>query len=209
MRGTTNNALAILAVFTFLAIAGRVEAQTYGVGVGIYSGPRYGAYPYFGAYPLAYRGFYGNGMSMYGPPVPTYGPIPGTFGGSDYRVNQNAPFIGFPVGIYANYSKTRPVVVDGNGEPPLLDPQAVLAAIVNNALLVEVRVPLENVIVFINDQLTKQNGNVRYFSSPPLRPGETYQYTIRAIWTIDGQRNDKTLTLQGKPGERILADFLR
>jgi uncharacterized protein (TIGR03000 family) len=198
----------LVAVLSGLTLAGRVEAQTFGVGIGIYSGPRYPAYPYFGAYPLAYRGFYGNGMSMYGPPVPTYGPIPGTFGGSDYRVNQNAPYIGFPVGIYASYSKTR-AVVDGNGEPPLLNPDAVRSATANNALLVEIRVPLDNVIVFINDQLTKQNGNVRYFSSPPLKPGETYQYTIRAVWTIDGQRNDKTLTLQGKPGERMVADFLR
>jgi uncharacterized protein (TIGR03000 family) len=72
-----------------------------------------------------------------------------------------------------------------------------------------VRVPLDNVIVFVNDRVTKQNGIVRYFSSPPLKQDESFHYTVRAVWTINGLRNDKTLVVEGKPGERVVADFLK
>jgi uncharacterized protein (TIGR03000 family) len=208
MHSISISTVAAPALLLGLILTVRAEAQSVGVGVGIYSRPRYlPAQPYFGAYPLTYPGFYGNGMSMYGPPVPTYGPIPGTFGGSDYRVNQNAPFVGFPVGIYATYSRSRPAA-SRNGEPLLLD-DAIRGPLDSDKLLVEVRVPLDNVIVFINDRVTKQNGLVRYFASPSLKTDENYQYTIRAVWTVNGQRNDKTMVVEGKPGERAVADFIK
>jgi uncharacterized protein (TIGR03000 family) len=208
MRLTSISTIAVGALFASLAVADRAAAQSVGVGVGIYSRPRYlPAQPYFGAYPLTYPGFYGNGMSMYGPPVPTYGPVPGTFGASDNRVNQNAPFVGFPIGIYATYSRSRAVAIR-NGEPLLLD-DAMRGPLDNDKLIVEVRVPLDNVIVFVNDRVTKQNGIVRYFSSPPLKQDESFHYTVRAVWTINGLRNDKTLVVEGKPGERVVADFLK
>jgi uncharacterized protein (TIGR03000 family) len=206
MRSTFIAAIAFALSAPFL-VNERANAQSVGVGVGVYGGPRYlPPYPYFGAYPLAYPGFYGNGMSMYGPPVPTYGPVPGTFGASDYRVIQNPPYVGFPIGIYATYSPRRGV--SGTREPQLLD-EAIRGPLINDKLMVEVRVPLENVIVFINDRITKQSGQIRYFASPSLSGDESYRYTIRAVWTIDGQRNDKTVVVNGKPGERALADFTR
>ena len=213
MRKTTMRTIATATVLMGLVFAGEAGAQGFGVGVGIYRGSGY-SYPYFGGYPLQYRGFYGNGMSLYGPPVPTYGIVPGTFGGSDYRVNQNAPFLGFPVGIYANYSRSRsrPIANEGVGEPPLLDERSARAAVAvinENAVTVEIRVPLDNVIVFVDDQFLKQNGIVRYISSPPLKPDQTRQFSIRAVWTIDGQRNDKTLLCEGQPGDRLVADFLK
>ena len=204
-RATTIKAIALFSALTVVTTATPIHAQTVGVGVGVGvpGGPRNRfAQPFFGGFPLDYPGFYGNGMSWYGPPVPTYGSIPGTFGGSDYRVSQNAPFIGFPIGIYATYSRPR-----RGGEPSLLDAEAMRIAVESNSMLVEVRIPLENTIVFINDRITKQSGHVRYFSSPTLQSGERYRYTVRAVWTIDGQRNDKTLTVEGKPGERVVADF--
>ena len=58
------------------AVQHRIQVRTYpGYGYG-------GFYPYYG-----YDGFYSNGFSMYGPPVPTYGPVPGYFGGGDQRLN--------------------------------------------------------------------------------------------------------------------------
>lgn len=208
MRTNSMALLALLiAVHCLFIEHASAQSVSVGVGVGVYPGPRrIPPYSYFGAFPFDYPGFYGNGMSRYGPPVPTYGPVPGTFGASDYRVNQNAPWIGFPIGVYATYSRPRPVIV--GGEPLLLD-EAIRGGVDNDKLLVEVRVPLDNAIVFINDQITKQSGHVRYYSSPALLPGESYQYTIRAVWTIDGRRNDKTLVVQGKPGERAVADFAR
>ena len=55
----------------------------YGRGYGPYWGPGWGpgwGYGGWGVMPFDYGGFYGNGLSRYGPPVPTYKPIPGVFG---------------------------------------------------------------------------------------------------------------------------------
>src|SRR5205085_88559 len=74
------------------ALGGSGPAQGQAVGVGVV-GPRpvgvYGTYwpGYLGVYPGGYNGFYSNGFSMYGPPVPTYGSVPGFFGGSDQRLS--------------------------------------------------------------------------------------------------------------------------
>lgn len=208
MRATKLNAVLLLSMLAGASFCESAQAQGVGVGAGIYGRPRpYPAYPYFGVFPFDYPGFYGNGMSMYGPPVPTYGPIPGTFGASDYRVNQNAPWLGFP-GIYATWSPSRPLL-GRNREPGMLDGEAIRGAVDNDVLMVEVHVPLDNVIVFINDKLTKQNGVVRYFASPPLKAEERFQYTVRAVWTIDGRRNDKSIVVEGKPGDRVVADFIK
>src|SRR6266446_4839680 len=42
---------------------------------------------YLGIFPGSYNGFWSNGFSQYGPPVPTYGSVPGVFGGSDQRLS--------------------------------------------------------------------------------------------------------------------------
>jgi uncharacterized protein (TIGR03000 family) len=194
--------------------------RTYGVGIGVYNGPRYGPYPYYGGYGpyvggfiLDYQGFYGNGMSKYGPPVPTYGVVPGTFGGSDYRVNQNAPFFGMGLGWFGYRSPSPRPPANFNFNPPAFGPDGqpvpLDAEIIGETgqLIVEVRLPIENAIVFVNDEVTKTTGPVRMFGSPPLKPGETYEYTVRAEWIIDGQKTSLTQKVQGKPGERVVADF--
>ena len=59
-----------------------------GIGLGIGYDPFYGTTSYgVGGFVWggAYNGFYSNGFSEYGPPVPTYAPVPGMFGGSDQR----------------------------------------------------------------------------------------------------------------------------
>src|SRR5262245_11742110 len=83
--------LAVLAAVSPAAVRG----QAVGVGVG---GPRpvgiYGGYwpGYFGYYPGAYSSSWSNGFSLYGPPVPTYGSVPGAFGGADQRLNTGNPW---------------------------------------------------------------------------------------------------------------------
>jgi hypothetical protein len=62
---------------------GRFSTFGYGPRVGPWFGPGlWGWYPY---YPGAVGSFWSNGLSLYGPPVPTQGPIPGSFGGGDAR----------------------------------------------------------------------------------------------------------------------------
>ncbi len=190
--------------------------RAYGVGVGVYNGPHPSGGPYngplYGVSPLYYRGFYGNGMSMYGPPVATYGPIPGTFGGSDYRLTQNAPFFGTSLGWMGSRSPSPRPTPNLNFNPPAFPndggPRIEQIPEGGTPLVVEVRVPLENAIVFVNNEVTRQQGVVRRYASPPLKSDEEFEYTIRAEWIINGQRTSLTKKITGKPGETIVADFM-
>jgi uncharacterized protein (TIGR03000 family) len=190
-------------------------ARSYGVGVGYYNGPRgigNAAGPAVGIYPLYYPGFYGNGMSMYGPPVPTYGPLPGTFGGSDYRVTQNAPFFGTSLGWFGSRSPSPRPVPNFNYNPPAFPgsgaeniiPAAPMEA---TCLVLEVRAPIENAVVFVNDTPTKSTGATRVYSSPPLQADENYLYNVRVEWIVDGRKQTMTKIVAGKAGDRVLADF--
>src|SRR5436190_23532347 len=80
-----------LATVISLFSPGSVHAQSVygGVGLGIRPYGLYGGYypGYLGVYPGAYNGFWSNGLSLYGPPVPTYVTVPGTFGGADQRLS--------------------------------------------------------------------------------------------------------------------------
>ena len=211
--------------------------RSYGVGIGIsvggggygpYGYPGFGypgyrgygypgfGYPYYGAYLYDYPGFYGNGMSKYGPPVPTYGVVPGAFGGSDYRVNQNAPFFGLGGGWYGyrspsprptpNFDFNPPVILE-KGEPKLLNGEIVEEPVQKSMLAIRVSLPIENAIVFVNDEVTKQTGAVRLFTSPLLPAGEEVQYEIRAEWIINGEKISRTKTVTGKTGSNVVVEF--
>ncbi len=223
-------------------------APSFGVGVGVYNG-----YPYpaggIGFMPYWYNGFYGNGMSMYGPPVPTYAPVPGTFGAADYRVNNNAPFFGLGLGWFSRRSPsvrvrpnfpynapgldpatTEPPVASDNTETPKLeqktpansqpeiDPKApeprnnllpkplptIEPTSAQASMLLEIHVPIANALVFVNNQLTKSEGMIRAFVSPPLTVGNSYQYDVRVEWFLDGYRISRKRIMTGKPGERVV-----
>src|SRR5436853_568690 len=79
----------VLATMIALGSHAAARAQYIGGGIGIRpSGPYGGYYPgYLGVFPGGYNGFWSNGFSMYGPPVPTYGTVAGTFGGGDQRLS--------------------------------------------------------------------------------------------------------------------------
>lgn len=74
-------AAALLACACAALSASGVHASDYNSG-----GPVPRRYVGFGLYPGYFPGFFSNGFSMYGPPVPTYMPVPGVYGGgSDSR----------------------------------------------------------------------------------------------------------------------------
>lgn len=208
-------------------------ARSYGVGAGVATdrggvGLGVAVGPVFGIIPNYYDGFYGNGASAYGAPVPTYAPVPGTFGGSDHRVHQSPPFFGMGLGWWGkrspsprpapNFEYNPPGAAVATAEPPLAgapgadasdkaDATEPPAAADSGYLIVEVRVPTENAALFVNERLTKQLGAVRTFTSPALPKGESAEYDIRAEWMVGGQKVVLTKTITGKAGERAVADF--
>jgi uncharacterized protein (TIGR03000 family) len=56
--------------------------------------------------------------------------------------------------------------------------------------------------VTLNGAAAEGEGTARTFRSPPLKPGETYTFDVKAKWTVDGKRYewDRTVTLGA--GER-------
>src|SRR5437763_1833648 len=114
MRPPTLRLLLSVPVLIVLGFAADARAGTnrpWAFGLGI--GWGYGGGPYGGVMPLYYPGFYGSGLSMYGPPVPTGVPIPGVFGGGDSRffdpIPPAYPYPGWVGGGWVPLAKPGPL----------------------------------------------------------------------------------------------------
>ncbi len=204
-----------------------------GPNIGVYTGygfPGFGYPGYYGGfgYPGYYgsRGFYGspgragsvwsNGLSLYGPPVPVYGPVPGVFGNNDlvrqYRSTLSPPFPGYGwVGIYAASPRTRyPSVsvrptVERFTSPGIHTPGA--PANSAGCLILSVKVPQPTAEVFVDGTKTSQTGTDRIFESPPLEAGKPFKYTVMARWVERGQVVESSREVTGTPGEVVRVDF--
>lgn len=231
---------------------GCLTAGTYHYGkdgkYGIYGG--YGAYPppywnYPGlaggpyittAYPFAgwpgYRGAFGsfwtNGLSLYGPPVPVYGPIPGVFGNYDL-VNQwhQKPYFGLGLGYFGWIGPFRasprphpptvnawPVIesVPGPAVPvgPVADgaaPAPAAPAGPGACLHLSVKVPQPAAEVFVDGVKTTLTGTDRLFESPPLEDGKDYAYELTARWVEGGATVERKKVVTGKAGEVVRVDL--
>lgn len=76
-----------------------------------------------------------------------------------------------------------------------------------NAAAIDVRVPLGSQLSF-QEQQTQQNGSIRFFESPPLEPGRTYAYKIKAVWKdATGEKVEKVRTVQVRAGDYMRLDL--
>jgi uncharacterized protein (TIGR03000 family) len=187
---------------------GRAQARPWGVGLGVGYGYGYG--PYWGVMPFYYPGFYGNGLSMYGPPVPTGRPIPGVFGGGDSRFFDPIPpafaYPGWVGGGWVPLARPAPLPAAVVEAPPELPaPAPVLGK--PAPLEVEVRLPRPDARLFIDGSEAKSAGAVRGFSTPPLATAEPYVYELRAEWTVDGRTTTHTKRVTGRAGEKVVVEF--
>ena len=187
-------------------------------------------YPGLGYPGFGYPGFFGysgragsswsNGLSLYGPPVPTYGPLPGVFGANDlnraWRSTLAPGFAGYGwIGIYA--ASPRPIprtvsvwpTVEGLSASPVASPAAPAAPANGGCLILSVRVPQPAAEVFVDGKKTQQTGTDRTFESPPLGAGKGYSYTVTARWIERGQTVEMSKVVSGVPGEVVRVDFGR
>jgi len=158
----------------------------YGGGLGRYGygygNGRYGWWPGFGLYLGGYwPGWYGGYYGDYGP---------GFYGSPSYY---SSPYY---------YDSAAGGVPDTGyqGYYPPIDMS-------DNSAMVEVLVP-PDAKVWFNDTLTRQSGQDRIFTTPPLEPGKTFSYQIRAEWTVNGAPTSETRQVQVQAGRRSLVDFI-
>ncbi|MSR54711.1 MAG: TIGR03000 domain-containing protein [Gemmataceae bacterium] len=193
---------------------GHVGGLGIGVGVGYGIGPTWGR-PYYGPYwggfayqpPYNfYNGTWGNGLSLYGPPVPTGKPIPGMLGGGDSQFFAPAPFYPGWGYIPLSHPGHLPAGVFEPGEmfpppAPFLNKPA--------AMEMEVRLPSEEARVFIDGEPTKATGAVRVFRSPSHPTAESLTYDLRVEWKVDGLTTTHAKRVTGRAGERVVVDFAK
>lgn len=183
----------------------------------------YWGYPYLAGGPWigwpyvsgAYGSFWTNGLSLYGPPIPTYGPIPGVIGNNDFQRTWRdylQPGFGW-FGVYAASPRPKPTTVSVWAVPPV-EPVAVLPADVTapapgGCLILSVKVPQPAAEVLVDGVPTAQTGTDRVFESPPLDGGKEYRYEMTARWVEGGVLVERKKVASGRPGDVVRVDFTR
>lgn len=192
--------------------------RSYGPGVGwsyygVNSGPttqfndlRVGVWNWgWGGYPARAGNFWTNGLSLYGPPVPTYAPIPGSFGGSDaHRFYMNPPILGYGLNAFG-YRSPSPRL--STPSVSVYAPAALPAPTSARCARLEVRLPCSDAEVWVNRSKTTASGLERSFESPELADGKEYGYELVARWTENGQPKAESRKVNVTAGTTHLVDF--
>jgi len=191
-----------------------------GFGYGGY-GYGYGGYPYGFGWP-GYRGatgsYWTNGLSLYGPPVPTPGPTPGVFGNSDlvnqWRATPTPGWGGGWVGVSVGFPHRRPAwalpppavvellppaVVEEGAKPPLIP--------AGGNVILSVKVPQPAAELFVDGVRTALRGTDRILEAPPVPVGRGPGHTVTARWLERGATVERTKVVTGTPGEVVRVDL--
>jgi uncharacterized protein (TIGR03000 family) len=174
-----------------------------------YAGPSVGLWGF--GFPAAARGaFWTNGLSLYGPGVPTYAPIPGVFGGSDaHRHVINPPILGWGTGWFGPLSPSpRRVPQTVSVHPPATSIcEGGPAPSSPRCARLTVRLPNPQAELWIDRRTTSQQGSERAFESPELNLGESYQYKLIAQWVENGQERAESREVTVQAGKSMIVDF--
>jgi uncharacterized protein (TIGR03000 family) len=169
-----------------------------------YGGFGYGGFGYGG---LGYGG-YGYGDPYYG-----YGSTLGGYYFDPSYYSSSAPMVYSSPSYYTTSSYyTPPSYYAGvNIVPVGPDVTTNQSAYYNPSqptpATVEVRVPADAKVWF-DGSPTTMTGDNRIFTSPPLEPGKTFHYEVKAQWMKDGKPVEKTHSIQVGAGKRSLVDFM-
>lgn len=147
----------------------------------------YYPYGYFGYYPSAWGSQWSNGLTLYGPPVPTYSAVAGAFGGSDGRMNFTRP------------DDPRPFAPRG----PLSPDDFVTLTFAQ----VDLKLPAADATVTVNGTTLKQTGTERSFRATNLPQGMTSRLTIHVTWTEGGQVKHAGRDIDVRGGLHVRVDL--
>src|SRR5438094_635204 len=169
-------------------------------------------------YPWGWPGYSGragqnwsNGLSLYGPPVPVYGPVPGVLGNDDLvRQWKHGPGIGMPFGwfgVYAASPRPKPLTVSVWPVVESVPAAAPAATQPGGCLILSVKVPQPSAEVYVDGVKTAQTGTDRLFESPPLEAGQAFRYELTVRWVERGVTYERKKAVTGTPGEVVRVDF--
>ncbi len=147
-----------------------------------------GYYPYFDTYPyggsdLTYNSAY---YGLYGGATPSY---PGGYAATTE-----------PAASYSTFS------LSGTGQPDAIANAVTSTGRPDSIAHVAVKVP-SGARVWFDDTPTRSTGSTRLFDSPPLTPGQRYNYAIRARWNQNGQEVTQTKQVEVTAGSHVNVDF--
>ena len=74
-------------------------------------------------------------------------------------------------------------------------------------VMLTVLVPKADAEVMLGETATVSKGMERVFQSPPLDPGTTYHYTVKARWMEDGKVVEQKRDVPVKAGGTVKVDF--
>jgi uncharacterized protein (TIGR03000 family) len=144
----------------------------------------------YGGYGWGYPG-YGGGYYDGGYYAPTYGTVPYYYGDSYMPSMASVPQTSGNQSFYppdANYG--------GYSQPT------------NNTAAIDMKVPA-NAKVWFNGKETSQTGPNRHFVTPPLEPGKTFSYEVKASWTgSDGQPVTRTRDVQVQANQPTMVNLM-
>jgi uncharacterized protein (TIGR03000 family) len=142
----------------------------------------YGGYPYYGGYGYRspYYGGYGYGYGS------TY-VSPSTVYYNDYGPSANI------VPVSPDVTTTR---------------SAYYAPEADNKARIHVRIPADATL-WIDGDPTQQTGAERDFVTPPLTPGSTFTYTMKARWMQGNDPVERTIKVDVRANATSQADFMR
>ena len=160
----------------------------------------------WGGFPAANGSFWTNGLSLYGPPVPTYAPVPGSFGGTDaHRVYMNPPIFGYGLTAWGYRSAyARLATPSVSVHPPATALPAPTSA---GCARVEVRLAHPDAELWVNHAKTTATGVERSFETPELSEGKRHSYELIARWTVNGEPKAESRTVQVERGKTVLVSF--
>ncbi|HEY1379968.1 MAG TPA: TIGR03000 domain-containing protein [Gemmataceae bacterium] len=197
-------ALTVAAALAFVVPA---EAQMRG-------GRVFGGTPSGGYYPGGYYpGQYGYGGMQYG--------YPGQYGYGGYGgFYQPGTVYNYP-GSYTfgqqygmpqyGYTQQYPMVQNSGvvqaGYQPMGTTGQPMGQQMGNTARLTVKVPQNAQLWVENQQMPQQGGQERVMNSPPLQPGQTYHYTIKAQWDDNGHQTTQERMVNVQAGANVTVDF--
>ncbi len=181
-------------------------------GVYDFAGTRRGG---FWGIPSYAGSFWTNGRTLYGPPIPTYGPTPGVFGSrdDDKQFFRNPPpangvYFGLGWGGYRSPSPRHlPITVSVHPSVCVIEGPPAVTSDGAPCLRMTVALPDPAAVLYVNHTEMKSAGDERQFESPALTSTEPVTYHLLARWTTNGKAVAESRTVSAKPGQTVRVDF--